>query len=145
MSKTEDFLTAEEEQEIVTAITIAEKNTSGEIRVHIENSSEKPPLERAKEVFLSLEMDKTEAKNGVLFYIGVADKSFAIIGDQGIDNKVEADFWNVTKDAVISHFKNQKYKDGLVAGILSAGERLKTYFPYQENDSNELSNEISKG
>lgn len=145
MSKTEDFLTAEEEQEIVTAITIAEKNTSGEIRVHIENSSKKPPLERAKEVFLSLEMDKTEAKNGVLFYIGVADKSFAIIGDQGIDNKVEADFWNVTKDAVISHFKNQKYKDGLVAGILSAGERLKTYFPYQENDSNELSNEISKG
>ena len=90
-------------------------------------------------------MDRTEAKNGVLFYIGVADKSFAIIGDQGIDNKVEADFWNVTKDAVISHFKNQKYKDGLVAGILSAGERLKTYFPYQENDSNELSNEISKG
>ena len=145
MSKTEDFLTAEEEQEIVTAITIAEKNTSGEIRVHIENSSKKPPLERAKEVFLSLEMDKTEAKNGVLFYIGVADKSFAIIGDQGIDNKVEADFWNVTKDAVISHFKNQKYKDGLVAGILSAGERLKKYFPYQENDSNELSNEISKG
>lgn len=145
MSKTEDFLTAEEEQEIVTAITIAEKNTSGEIRVHIENSSKKPPLERAKEVFLSLEMDRTEAKNGVLFYIGVADKSFAIIGDQGIDNKVEADFWNVTKDAVISHFKNQKYKDGLVAGILSAGERLKTYFPYQENDSNELSNEISKG
>ena len=145
MSKTEDFLTAEEEQEIVTAITIAEKNTSGEIRVHIENSSKKPPLERAKEVFLSLEMDKTEAKNGVLFYIGVADKSFAIIGDQGIDNKVEADFWNVTKDTVISHFKNQKYKDGLVAGILSAGERLKTYFPYQENDSNELSNEISKG
>lgn len=145
MSKTEDFLTAEEEQEIVTAITIAEKNTSGEIRVHIENSSKKPPLERAKEVFLSLEMDKTEAKNGVLFYIGIADKSFAIIGDQGIDNKVEADFWNVTKDAVISHFKNQKYKDGLVAGILSAGERLKTYFPYQENDSNELSNEISKG
>ena len=145
MSKTEDFLTAEEEQEIVQAITIAEKNTSGEIRVHIENSSKKPPLERAKEVFLSLEMHNTEARNGVLFYIGVADKSFAILGDEGIDKKVEDDFWNITKDAVIMHFKNQKYKDGLVAGILSAGERLKTFFPYQENDTNELSNEISKG
>ena len=145
MSKTEDFLTAEDEQEIVTAITIAEKNTSGEIRVHIENSSKKPPLERAKEVFLTLGMDKTDARNGVLFYIGVSDKSFAIIGDEGIDKKVEADFWNMTKDTVISHFKNQKYKDGLVAGILSAGERLKTFFPYQENDSNELSNEISRG
>lgn len=145
MSKTEDFLTPEEEQEIVNAISIAEKNTSGEIRVHIENHSEKPPLERAKEVFLSLEMHNTEARNGVLFYVGVANKTFAILGDEGIDKKVELDFWNVTKDTVIQHFKNKNYKDGLVAGILSAGERLKTFFPYQEDDTNELSNEISKG
>ncbi|WP_432672980.1 TPM domain-containing protein [Flavobacterium sp. SM2513] len=144
MSKTEDFLTAEEEQEIVEAIAIAEKNTSGEIRVHIENHSEKPPLERAKEVFLSLEMQNTEARNGVLFYVGVSDKTFAILGDEGIDKKVELDFWNVTKDAAIQHFKNKNYKDGLVAGILSAGERLKKFFPYAEDDTNELSNEISK-
>lgn len=145
MSKTEDFLTTEEEQEIVKAITIAEKNTSGEIRVHIENKSEKPPLERAKEVFLSLEMNQTEARNGVLFYVGVSDKTFAILGDEGIDKAVESDFWNVTKDVVIEHFKNNHYKDGLVAGILSAGERLKMFFPYAENDTDELSNEISRG
>ena len=146
MSKTEVFLTAEEEQEIVQAIAIAEKNTSGEIRVHIENHTEKPPLERAKEVFLSLEMDKTQARNGVLFYVGVSDHTFAILGDEGIDKKVESDFWNTTKDVVIQHFKNKNYKEGLVAGILSAGERLKTFFPYDdENDTNELSNEISKG
>ena len=145
MSKTEDFLTTEEEQEIVKAITIAEKNTSGEIRVHIENSSKKPPLERAKEVFLSLEMNQTEARNGVLFYVGVSDKTFAILGDEGIDKAVESDFWNVTKDVVIEHFKNNHYKDGLVAGILSAGERLKMFFPYAENDTDELSNEISRG
>lgn len=144
MSITEDFLTAEEEQEIVKAIAIAEENTSGEIRVHIENHSEKPPLERAKEVFLSLEMQNTEARNGVLFYVGVVDKTFAILGDEGIDKKVELDFWHVTKDAVIQHFKNKNYKDGLVAGILSAGERLKKIFPYDKDDTNELSNEISK-
>lgn len=145
MSKTEDFLTTEEEQEIVKAITIAEKNTSGEIRVHIENKSEKPPLERAKEVFLSLEMNNTEARNAVLFYVGVSDKTFAILGDEGIDKAVESDFWNVTKDVVIEHFKNNHYKDGLVAGILSAGERLKMFFPYAVNDTDELSNEISRG
>ena len=145
MSKTEDFLTKEEEQEIVQAIVTAEKNTSGEIRVHIEETSEKPPIERAKEVFSSLEMYKTEAKNGVLFYVGVANKGFAIIGDEGINNVIESDFWDCTKDIVLENFKNKEFKKGLVEGILRAGEKLKHYFPYESDDSNELSNEISKG
>ncbi|MEQ3661731.1 MAG: TPM domain-containing protein [Flavobacterium sp.] len=145
MSKTEDFLTKEEEQEIVQAIVTAEKNTSGEIRVHIEETSEKPPLERAKEVFSTLEMYKTEARNGVLFYIGVANKGFAILGDEGINKVVETDFWDCTKDIVLEHFKNKEFKKGLVEGVLRAGEKLKHYFPYQSDDTNELSNEISKG
>lgn len=145
MSKVEDFLTPEEESEIVKAISQAEKNTSGEIRVHIENHTEKPPLERAQEVFNFLGMDKTLMRNGVLFYVGVSDHTFAIIGDEGIHKRVEEDFWDCTKDTVISHFKEKKYKDGLVAGILRAGERLQQYFPFGSDDSNELSNEISKG
>ncbi len=145
MSKVEDFLTAEEEAEIVKAITQAEKNTSGEIRVHIENHTEKPPLERAQEVFHFLGMDQTSLRNGVLFYVGVADHAFAIIGDEGIDKAVECDFWDCTKDAVISNFKENKYKEGLVAGILKAGERLEKYFPFLDGDKDELSNEISKG
>lgn len=145
MSATEAFLTPEEERAIVEAISQAEQNTSGEIRVHIENHTEKPPLERAQEVFHSLGMDKTAIRNGVLFYVGVSDHTFAIIGDEGIDKAVEIDFWDCTKDLVISHFKNNQFKDGLVAGILRAGERLQQYFPFQDDDSNELSNEISKG
>jgi uncharacterized membrane protein len=145
MSKVEDFLTPEEESEIVKAISQAEKNTSGEIRVHIENHSEKPPLERAQEVFNFLGMDNTFMRNGVLFYVGVSDHAFAIIGDEGIDKVVEDDFWDCTKDTVISHFKEKKYKDGLVAGILRAGERLQQYFPFESDDTDELSNEISKG
>jgi uncharacterized membrane protein len=145
MSATEAFLTPEEESAIVEAISQAEQNTSGEIRVHIENHTEKPPLERAQEVFHSLGMDNTAIRNGVLFYVGVSDHTFAIIGDEGIDKAVETDFWDCTKDLVISHFKNKQFKDGLVAGILRAGERLQQYFPFQDDDSNELSNEISKG
>ena len=144
MSVTEDFLTPEEEKEIVNAIGLAEKNTSGEIRVHIENHSEKPPLERAQEVFYQLGMDATAARNGVLFYVGVDDHTFAIIGDEGIDKAVENDFWDCTKDVVISHFKEKRYKAGLVDGILRAGDRLKQYFPYTEDDKDELSNEISR-
>lgn len=145
MPGTKDFLTSEDEKEVVNAIATAEKNTSGEIRVHIENHTEKPPLERAQEVFHQLGMDETVARNGVLFYVGVSDHTFAIIGDEGIDKVVEDDFWDCTRDAVIAKFKEGKFKDGLVDGILRAGERLKQFFPYEDKgDTNELSNEISK-
>ena len=144
MSKTEDFLSKTEEQEIVQAIVEAEKNTSGEIRVHIEEHTEKSPLERAQEVFFELKMDETQDRNGVLFYICVSDKKFAIIGDKGINEAVESDFWDCTKDTVIANFKEGNFKKGLVEGILRAGERLKKNFPYQSDDTNELSNEISR-
>ncbi len=144
MSKTEDFLTKAEEQEIVLAIVEAEKNTSGEIRVHIEEHTEKSPLERAQEVFFELKMDETQDRNGVLFYVCVSDKKFAIIGDKGINEAVESDFWDCTKDTIIANFKERNFRKGLVEGILRAGERLKKYFPYQSDDTNELSNEISR-
>ncbi len=145
MAKTEAFLSKEDEQEIVQAIVSAEKNTSGEIRVHIEERSEKAPLDRAQEVFFELHMNETKDRNGVLFYVCVADKKFAIIGDEGIDKVVESDFWDCTKDIVITNFKEANFKNGLVEGVLRAGNRLKKYFPYQSDDVNELSNEISKG
>lgn len=144
MSSTEDFLSATDEQEIVQAIALAEKNTSGEIRVHIEKHSDTPPIARAREVFDELKMYKTEARNGVLFYVGVEDHTFAIIGDKGIDDVVESDFWECTKDIIIEHFKNKQFKEGLVNGIERAGNRLKEYFPYASDDTNELSNEISR-
>ncbi len=145
MSETEDFLTQEEEQEIVQAIAEAEKNTSGEIRVHLEEHSDKEPLVRAQEVFFALKMQETKARNGVLIYIGVHDKHLAIIGDEGINKVVENDFWDCTKDIIISNFKERQFKKGLVEGVLRAGEQLKKHFPYQSDDTNELSNEISKG
>ena len=144
MSKTEDILTSKQEAKIVEAIRLAEENTSGEILVHIEEKSEKPSIERAKEVFNALEMYKTEARNGVLFYINVSNHQFAIIGDEGIDKVVPEDFWESTKEIVIKHFKEKKHKKGLVKGIKKAGEQLKHYFPFQSNDTNELPNEISR-
>ncbi len=145
MSAIEDFLSPDAEAAIVAAIQSAEQNTSGEIRVHIENHTDLKPLERAQEVFVQRNMHQTSLRNGVLFYVGVSDHSFAIIGDQGIHNVVESDFWECTKDKVIAHFKKKQFKEGLIEGILNAGDKLKQHFPYQSDDSNELSNEISKG
>ncbi len=145
MSKVEAFLTKEEEQEIIDAIRIAEKNTSGEIRVHIEATSDKDHFDRALEVFQSLKMFDTKDKNGVLIYVAVKDHKFVIYGDKGINNVVEKDFWNATKDIMQSHFKKGAFKQGIVDGVLKAGHELKTHFPWQIDDKNELSNEISKG
>ena len=145
MSKVEDFLTKEEESAIVEAIRVAEKNTSGEIRVHIEATTSLDAYDRAMEVFHELNMDATELQNGVLIYLAVNDKTFVICGDKGINDVVAADFWNCTRDAMVSQFKLGNYKQGLIDGILNAGEQLKKYFPWQEGDTNELSNEISKG
>jgi len=145
MSKVEDFLTPEEEQAIVEAICVAEKETSGEIRVHIEKTTSKVHFDRALEVFHLLKMDETELKNGVLIYVAVKDKAFVICGDKGIDDVVADDFWVSTKEVMATQFKTGNFKQGLIDGIIKAGVQLQQYFPYQEGDINELSNEISKG
>jgi uncharacterized membrane protein len=145
MSKVEDFLTKEEEQAVVEAIASAEKNTSGEIRIHIEKQTSMAPIERAMEVFRLLKMEETQERNGVIIYIAVESRQFAIYGDKGIHEKVASDFWDCTKDAIANQFKNGQFKQGLIDGILRAGEQLKKHFPYQSEDTNELSNEISKG
>ena len=145
MSKVEDFLTKEEEQAVVEAIRLAEMSTSGEIRVHIEIETSLDTFDRAKAVFHELKMDETELKNGVLIYVAVRNRSFIICGDKGINDLVPADFWDCTKEIMASQFKGGNFKQGLIDGISNAGEQLKKYFPYQNNDSNELSNEISKG
>ncbi len=145
MSKVEAFLSTTEEQEIIEAIRTAELNTSGEIRVHIEKTSNDSIENRALEVFYTLKMDNTKAQNGVLIYVAVEDKNFAIYGDKGINDVVADNFWDSTKDTMQSHFKRGHFKQGLVDGILMAGEELKKHFPYQDDDTNELSNEISKG
>jgi uncharacterized membrane protein len=145
MSKVEDFLTATQEQEIIEAIRLAEKNTSGEIRVHLEKCATKDTLERAKEVFYFLKMDETKQKNGVLFYVAVDDKKFSILGDKGIDNGVPDDFWNSIKNKVLHQFTKGNYAEGLKQGIVETGQKLKEFFPYSSDDKNELPDEISLG
>lgn len=145
MSRVEKFLTESEEQDIVQAILKAEKNTSGEIRVHIESHTRLAHFDRAKEVFHLLKMDNTKDGNGVLIYVAVNDRKFVIYGDEGIDKVVPKDFWNTTKDRMQAHFQKGDFKQGIIAGILQAGKELEAHFPWYHGDQNELSNEVSKG
>ncbi len=141
--KASEFLTIEQKAQIRSAIKEAEENTSGEIRVHIESSLRGDVLDRAAWIFKKIGMHKTESRNGVLFYLAVTNKKFAVIGDWGINRKVPKDFWDETKELVARHFREGKYSDGLAQGILSIGRQLKEHFPHKKDDINELPNEIS--
>ncbi|TRZ43108.1 TPM domain-containing protein [Robertkochia solimangrovi] len=145
MSNVEDFLTAEDEEAIIAAIRKAELTTSGEIRVHIERTTTEDPYTHALEIFHFLKMDNTIDRNGVLIYIAVDLKKFVICGDKGIDAVVPDNFWDVTRDKMQEQFRHGKFRDGIIAGILSAGDQLQHYFPWDKNDINELPDDISKG
>lgn len=145
MASAKNFFTAEQQKQIVDAITAAELNTSGEVRVHIERKCKEDVLAAAVEVFHKLGMNKTKERNGVLFYLAVEDRKFAVIGDEGIDKKVPPDFWNSIKETMKQSFVIQQFAQGLCEGIRMAGVQLKQYFPHQSNDTNELPNDMSFG
>ena len=139
------FFSQAQKEAIQSAIAEAELNTSGEIRVHIDDRCPVAPVEKAIEVFEKLKMHETELRNGVLIYLALKDHKLAIVGDQGINDAVADNFWDEIKNNLIESFKKGLYAEGLTDGIKSAGKQLKAHFPYQSDDINELSNEISFG
>lgn len=144
MTNLEDFLSQQEESEIIEAIRNAEENTSGEIRVHIEKNCEYDVFKHAIEVFHYLKMDNTKLQNGVLIYVAVKKRGFVIYGDKGINEKVDINFWNSTRDKMTSQFKKGFFKQGIIDGITETGQVLSKHFPWEYNDINELENTISK-
>lgn len=141
--KASSFFTKEQKEIIVSAIREAEKDTSGEIRVHIETHCPGEVLDRAAWLFSKLGMDKTHLRNGVLFYLAVADRKFAVIGDSGINSKVPEGFWNQVREILGKYFTSGLFAEGLAEGIKLAGRQLKNFFPYKKDDINELNDEVS--
>ena len=140
-----NFLSEEVKMLIIDEVKNAEKETSGEIRVHIENHCKGDVMDNAAFIFEKLEMHKTELRNGVLFYLAVKDRKFAILGDAGINAAVPDNFWNEVKEMMLEEFKFDRFSEGLIDGIQMAGKKLKEFFPYQQDDVNELSDDISFG
>lgn len=141
--KASSFFTKAQQAQILSAVKEAEDETSGEIRVHIETSCKGDVLDRAAWVFGKLGMHKTADRNGVLFYLAVKNKKFAIIGDAGINAKVPPGFWDSISAMLQENFREGLFTEGLSDGIKLAGEHLKLYFPHRKDDVNELSDEIS--
>lgn len=136
-------LSKEQEKRLIEAIQKAELKTSGEIRVHFDTVKVDAPIERAKLIFAKLKMDQTELRNGILFYINLDARQFAIWGDEGINAKVPENFWDGIKDTALNRFKENKISEGLEICISMCGDKLKQYFPLGNADKNELKNDIS--
>ena len=141
----EDFLTADQQKTVVDAVRIAERGTSGEIRIHIDGECTGDPMKRAEEVFNKLRMDETKLRNGVLIYVACNSKVFAIIGDKGINDAVPEHFWKDVTEVMGNDFRKGLFAEGLVHAVLQAGEKLRDFFPYQTDDVNEQPDEISFG
>ncbi len=142
-----DLLGEKEKAMVVDAIRAAEKQTSGEVRVYIERHCKfVEPLDRAKEIFFTLEMDKTVKRNAVLVYIALKDKQLAIFGDEGIHQKLEPGFWDNAVQQMLLHFNGENYGVGIATVVSSIGAALHSHFPYDANiDKNELPDEIVFG
>lgn len=137
------YFTSEQKDAMVAAIQQAEKDTSGEIRIHFENHTRKAVLDRAAQVFAELKMHKTAQRNGVLVYVALEDHKLAILGDAGINAKVPADFWAEIKNRMVEKFKAGQVCEGVCEAVIAAGQQLKAFFPYQTDDVNELPDDIS--
>ncbi|MCI1640715.1 MAG: TPM domain-containing protein [Bacteroidales bacterium] len=138
-----DFLTGEQKKKLVGCIREAEKLTSGEIRVHIDNNCGPDPKEKALKTFHRLGMMKTAERNGVLVYVACQSKKFAVLGDKGINDVVPDHFWKDVCDVLGLKFSSDDYAGGLEEAVLMIGGKLKKYFPYDKNDINELPDDIS--
>lgn len=140
----EPYFSPEEEEQIISAIRLAEEMTSGEIRVHISQKADSDSsLEVTKSIFQELRMFNTQQRNAVLLHISFGSKTFCIFGDEGIDNVVPNDFWETTRDIIQSHFKNGKIVEGICQGVKNVGKELKQHFPLRLDNKNELADDIT--
>jgi uncharacterized membrane protein len=145
MSSSTEFLSEEQKQRITAAIEEAEKMTSGEIRVHIENWCWFDAYQHAQKVFKQLKMHETRDNTGVLIYVAVKSHKAAVIGDAGINAKVPADFWKQVLEELIASFKSGKHAEGIIGAVQASGRELTKHFPLKDDDKNELTNSISFG
>jgi uncharacterized membrane protein len=146
LSRPRNFFSREENAVIVDAIREAERRTSGEVRVYVESKCRfVDPIDRAAEIFFGLQMEKTDHRNGVLVYVAIKDKQLAVFGDEGIHRKVGNEFWRAEVAKMLSHFSNSNHASGISQIVLDIGEALKSHFPFEREDKNELPDEIVFG
>jgi len=142
-----EFFSEEERESIVAAVQTAEQRTSGEVRVFVEHRCRYVnAIDRAIEIFGNLQMYKTDLRNAVLVYVATKDRQLAVLGDEGIHQKVGDQYWEDEVKKMIAAFNRDNVAEGVRQCVLSIGETLCTHFPYnKDTDKNELPDDIVFG
>lgn len=147
-SKKKPLIPEAEQQQIVAAIKAAERSTSGEVRVFVESRcAYVDPMDRAKEIFFSLKMERTEDHNAVLVYVAVKDHQMALYGDEGIYRKTGGDpYWQFELGVMRRFFQEERIAEGIASCVINIGKALSEHFPYdKDTDKNELPDDIVFG
>lgn len=142
---TRRFLGDEDFDAVTEAIRRAEARTSGEIRVHLERRVRRvrgaapgAALARARHVFARLSMHRTKERHGVLIYLAVEDRRLAVVGDQGIHDRVGDPHWARVRDLMVERLRAGAPRAALLAAIAAVGEELARHFPRRPGDADEL-------
>jgi uncharacterized membrane protein len=137
------LITPEEQNKLLDKIARIEKRSSGEVRIHVTGRRVDDALEEARKTFTSLGMAATERRNGVLVFLSLPSRKFAIVGDEGIDRVTPADYWESLRDAMAGRFATGRFCEGLLEILDRVESVLTENFPYQKGDVDELPDEIS--
>jgi uncharacterized membrane protein len=146
--KKKPLLDVDAERLIVATIQEAEGKTTGEIRVFVENyCSYMDAMDKAKEIFARLGMEKTVSRNAVIIYVALKDRQFALFGDTAIYEKAGGPiFWEKAAVHLKEHLKRNEITAGICRCINELGSALATHFPYDPTvTKNELPDEIVFG
>lgn len=141
-----EFLEKIDEPAVLAAVREAEHGTSGEVRVFVSRRRlrGREVTKRAHKEFHRLDMDTTDDRNAVLFYVVPRDRKFAVIGDEAVHAKCGESFWAETAKMLEAEFADGRFTEGLVKGIRRAGELLARHFPKAAGDRNELPDTIER-
>jgi len=128
---------------IESAIAASERHHAGEIRFVVEAALEphevwqgRTPRARALAVFAALGVWDTEANNGVLIYVLLADRDLEIVADRGFNGRVSAEEWAAICGAMEERFRAGDYESGAVEAVRRVGELVARHFPLQPGGRN---------
>jgi uncharacterized membrane protein len=137
------FMSEADFDAVTRAIAEAESSTSAEIRIHLDHACPGDAVASAVRVFERLGMHRTAERHGVLIYAAVKHRKLAVIGDEGIHERVGEAYWQRLVDGMLSHFRSERARDGFIHALGELTAVLRQHFPRRPDDRNELSDEIS--
>jgi putative membrane protein len=99
--------------------------------------------QRAAEAFISEEVFRTKERTGILIFVSLLERRVLVVGDAGINEKVNKEEWDGVVGSVVRGIKAGDPADGLVAAIASCGMLLrKRGVTRRKGDRDELSDSL---